>query len=193
MSQSQSPQPNAVIDIKASYFFLAFLLMFFKPKASINGSAPFDIRWGVTPVPVSPGRYQVEVWLPYLFLTTMGRNGAVIDVPEGGRVQVHWRSPWLVFLKGAISVQGPVPIGTDPLAGAPAASLPSPPLAGAAAPPALAAPSPAVAPPAAAATGTPAGWFPDPAARHEQRYFDGTAWTEHVVDRGAQSTDPLGV
>ena len=26
---------------------------------------------------------------------------------------------------------------------------------------------------------TPAGWFPDPQAPGQQRYFDGQAWTEH--------------
>ncbi len=37
-----------------------------------------------------------------------------------------------------------------------------------------------------------AGWFPDPAARHEYRYWDGTSWTEHVADRGVAGLDPLG-
>jgi hypothetical protein len=34
-----------------------------------------------------------------------------------------------------------------------------------------------------------ASWQPDPYGRHEQRYFDGERWTEHVSDNGAQSTD----
>jgi len=37
----------------------------------------------------------------------------------------------------------------------------------------------------------PASWHPDPSGRHELRYWDGTQWTEHVVDRGEQSTDPV--
>ena len=36
----------------------------------------------------------------------------------------------------------------------------------------------------------PAAWYADPYGRHEARYFDGTAWTEHVADHGRQSTDP---
>lgn len=36
-----------------------------------------------------------------------------------------------------------------------------------------------------------AGWFPDPNGRHEQRYWNGEAWTEHVFSAGSQSTDPL--
>lgn len=39
-------------------------------------------------------------------------------------------------------------------------------------------------------TGTDPGWFTDPFVRHEQRYWSGTAWTEHVQDRGTPSVDP---
>lgn len=36
-----------------------------------------------------------------------------------------------------------------------------------------------------------AGWYPDPTGRHQHRFYDGTAWTDHVGDSGRQSTDPL--
>ena len=39
-------------------------------------------------------------------------------------------------------------------------------------------------------TGT-SGWFPDPSGRHQQRWYDGTAWTGHVADGGARADDPL--
>ncbi len=39
-------------------------------------------------------------------------------------------------------------------------------------------------------SGTAAGWFTDPFVRHEQRYWSGTAWTEHVSDAGVPGTDP---
>jgi len=38
--------------------------------------------------------------------------------------------------------------------------------------------------------GTAPGWFTDPFVKHEQRYWSGTAWTEHVMDNGAPGTDP---
>jgi uncharacterized protein YxjI len=34
-------------------------------------------------------------------------------------------------------------------------------------------------------------WYPDPVQRHELRYWDGTAWTDHVSDQGVTGTDPL--
>jgi uncharacterized RDD family membrane protein YckC len=36
----------------------------------------------------------------------------------------------------------------------------------------------------------PAAWYTDPFGRHEHRYWSGSAWTEHVADRGQQSADP---
>jgi hypothetical protein len=39
-------------------------------------------------------------------------------------------------------------------------------------------------------TGIAAGWLIDPTGRHEQRYWSGSAWTEHVMDGGVPATDP---
>lgn len=37
----------------------------------------------------------------------------------------------------------------------------------------------------------PAGWYPDPSGRHEQRYWDGKGWTGHVSSGGVRSEEPL--
>ncbi|MEI7860934.1 MAG: DUF2510 domain-containing protein [Acidimicrobiales bacterium] len=39
-------------------------------------------------------------------------------------------------------------------------------------------------------TGTAPGWFTDPFVRHEQRYWSGAAWTEHVLDQDIPALDP---
>lgn len=36
----------------------------------------------------------------------------------------------------------------------------------------------------------PAAWYPDPSGRFELRYWNGSAWTEHVSRGGQQFTDP---
>lgn len=36
-----------------------------------------------------------------------------------------------------------------------------------------------------------ASWLPDPARRHELRYWDGGTWTGHVSDQGTAGQDPL--
>lgn len=38
---------------------------------------------------------------------------------------------------------------------------------------------------------TPANWYPDPTGRHQLRYWDGNAWTDHVSNRGVTGTDPV--
>ncbi|MGD9997295.1 MAG: phospholipid scramblase-related protein [Ilumatobacteraceae bacterium] len=38
---------------------------------------------------------------------------------------------------------------------------------------------------------TPANWYPDPTGRHQHRYWDGRAWTDHVSDNGITGTDPV--
>ncbi|MCB1017047.1 MAG: DUF2510 domain-containing protein, partial [Acidimicrobiales bacterium] len=46
---------------------------------------------------------------------------------------------------------------------------------------------------AAGSAGAPAGagaWHPDPTGRHQQRWWDGQQWTDHVSDGGATSSDP---
>ncbi len=40
------------------------------------------------------------------------------------------------------------------------------------------------------ASATAPGWFADPARRHQWRYWNGTAWTEHVSDVGVAGSDP---
>jgi hypothetical protein len=61
--------------------------------------------------------------------------------------------------------------------------------------PVAAEPEPVVAEPVAEAapaveSAVPAGWYADPSGRFELRYWDGTAWTEHVSRAGQQFTDP---
>jgi hypothetical protein len=36
-----------------------------------------------------------------------------------------------------------------------------------------------------------ASWLPDPSGAHELRYWNGSAWTEHVSDQGATGQDPV--
>jgi hypothetical protein len=56
------------------------------------------------------------------------------------------------------------------------------------------APSSAASPPADAPAPVggykiPPGWFPDPTGRFDQRYWSGTAWTEHVTKDGVPGND----
>lgn len=37
----------------------------------------------------------------------------------------------------------------------------------------------------------PADWYPDPTGRHQLRYWDGQAWTDHASSHGRPSVDPV--
>ncbi|MEJ7724290.1 MAG: DUF2510 domain-containing protein, partial [Ilumatobacteraceae bacterium] len=43
---------------------------------------------------------------------------------------------------------------------------------------------------ASSSPSVPPGWYADPSSRFELRYWDGSAWTEHVSRSGQQYTDP---
>jgi hypothetical protein len=74
----------------------------------------------------------------------------------------------------AAQVSEPEPAAAEPAAAEPAAAEPA---------------AAAEAAPATEST-VPAGWYADPSGRFELRYWDGTAWTEHVSRAGQQFTDP---
>ena len=37
----------------------------------------------------------------------------------------------------------------------------------------------------------PSGWYDDPLRRHQRRYWNGEAWTEHVANNGVSGVDPI--
>ena len=91
----------------------------------------------------------------------------------------------------AVAAAEPTVPAAEPVAEAASEPAVSPGLA--AAEPAAA--EPAVAEPAAVTapqdeSTVPAGWYADPSGRYELRYWDGSAWTEHVSRAGQQFTDP---
>jgi hypothetical protein len=50
--------------------------------------------------------------------------------------------------------------------------------------------APAAMPPVAPSV--PEQWAADPTGRHQHRWWNGSAWTEHVADNGVSSVDPIG-
>ena len=91
------------ISVKAAIFPLAFLLLLFKTNVTIDG-VNSELAWGEHFFPVAPGRHDVRVSFKYLFWPRMGENGMPVDVVAGQVVRVSYRSPFLVFMKGKISL-----------------------------------------------------------------------------------------
>jgi hypothetical protein len=120
-------------------------------------------------------------------------GGTRLDISGAASPAMSSRLPAVIAgLGGQVGTSGMAPgfaAPPRPVAPAPAASGPPPPPES---PPPRAPTPPAPPPPAASANapGGPAAWHPDPAGRHEQRYWDGSGWTEHVSDGGTPGTDP---
>lgn len=105
------------IQLRTKFFFLAFLLYLFPAWARVDDEPPVKVGWGTNDLPVSAGTHRLEVYFPYIFMPKAGRNDVQVDVPEGGTVSVTYRAPWLVFLKGPMTVAEPVtPPAADPAA-----------------------------------------------------------------------------
>jgi hypothetical protein len=94
---------NTGIEITATFFFLAFVLNFFKPVFTIDGNA-VKSKWKTpTLFPVEPGQHSVQVHFPYLLLRTAGKAVTSASVKPGQVVKVTYKAPWILFLPGKIT------------------------------------------------------------------------------------------
>lgn len=151
------------INLRAKVSIFFFTLYLFPLKFSVDGGPEVKGKWGDNPLQLAPGRHTIAVhWLMYWFMP-VNKAAITVDVAPGQVVTVDYKYRYFFFMPGKIGV-----------AGAPAVAPGGP------APVAV-----------AASAGAPAGWMPDPSGRFEQRYWDGTAWTENVSTGGVTSADPI--
>ena len=162
------------IELKTSFFPLAFLLYIFPAKAVIDGGGELENGWGTKVYPMPAGRHAVRVWCPYFGAFKMGDATQEVDVVPGQVTAVEWKCPWLVFLKGTFVARGARPLNQQDLATG-SSAVGAQPAAAALAPVATAAVP-------AASDAVAAGWHPDPHGHAALRYWDGQQWTEHVSE-----------
>ena len=96
-------QPSEGIEITATFFVLAFLLLFFPPTFVVDGQTMKGAWNKSTLVPVVPGSHSVKVFFRYFGMMDAGPGEVQVDVPAGGTARVKYRAPLLVFLKGKMS------------------------------------------------------------------------------------------
>jgi hypothetical protein len=98
----QPPQAGAVLNITTTKPFLAWMMAFTPPRVSLNGQE-IKLRWGQNQVPVQPGRYDLQMYVPYLW--RIGQAGMPVDVYPGAQVPVFYAAPWWAYMGGAIGHQ----------------------------------------------------------------------------------------
>ncbi|MDI6098160.1 hypothetical protein QLQ12_06030 [Actinoplanes sp. NEAU-A12] len=93
---------EAAIAVTPRYFPLAFLLQLVKPVLIVDGQ-PVRMNWrNPAVVPVSPGQHHVHVYTPYLIPRRMGKADLVVTAQPGQTVELEYRSPLVVFARGAL-------------------------------------------------------------------------------------------
>lgn len=103
-AEGPSAASSAAIEIVATFFPLAFILFFFPPTFVVDGQAWRGTWRQPMPVPVTPGRHVVRVFFRYLGIMDAGVGETEVDVPSGSTRRVTYKAPWLVFLRGRMSV-----------------------------------------------------------------------------------------
>ena len=92
------------IRVTAKFFPLMWILFFVKPHIQIDG-ADMQGAWK-TPhyFPVAPGQHTVSAYFPYFIPKQAGKGTVTVNVAPGQTVDVGYKAPWIVFLKGRMSV-----------------------------------------------------------------------------------------
>ncbi len=101
---STTPPASSGIQITATFFALAFLLLLFPPTFVVDGQATRGKWRDPVTFPVSPGTHQVRVYFRYFGIMDAGVGQAQVDVTEGSVRRVDYKAPWLVFLAGKVTV-----------------------------------------------------------------------------------------
>jgi hypothetical protein len=95
-------QGQGAISVRTKTFPLAFLLLLFKTLVTVDAMT-YELPWGEHTFPVPPGTHQVQVCFKYLF-GPVGANSLSVEVAPGQTASVLYRSPFIVFMKGKISL-----------------------------------------------------------------------------------------
>jgi hypothetical protein len=91
------------IEVKLSFFPLAFLLLFCTPRVEINGQA-HTCPWGTHFFALPPGAHRIAIYFPYITSSRCGENSVTVNLPENHVRRVNYFMwPW-VFAPGSISV-----------------------------------------------------------------------------------------
>ncbi|HLG14129.1 MAG TPA: hypothetical protein VJH03_06295 [Blastocatellia bacterium] len=96
--QSQS---RTGIEVKTSFFPLAFLLFLCTPTIVIDGAA-HRAGWGTYYFDAAPGNHHVKIFFKYLFMSECGGNSINVMVQPGRVSRIKYHMPPWMLAKGSI-------------------------------------------------------------------------------------------
>jgi major membrane immunogen (membrane-anchored lipoprotein) len=95
----------ATIRITTKFFPLAFLLFFFPARVVLDGAEERKLGWfKTTDISVTPGTHRLHLYFPYMLPSKAGKADVEVTVEEGQTVQVNYKAPWLVFMRGRVKI-----------------------------------------------------------------------------------------
>jgi hypothetical protein len=95
---------SASIQVTAKFFPLFWILFLIKPHVVIDGN-DVQAAWNSPQqFPVAPGAHTVSVYFPYFIPRQAGKGTVSVNVAPGQTVNVGYKAPWIVFLKGRMTV-----------------------------------------------------------------------------------------
>jgi hypothetical protein len=111
-SVSQAADPGQGIALRTGFFVLDWTLNFTRTTVTVDGHG-HQLPWGVHSFPLEPGRHQLQVSYRYLRLSAAGNASIDVDVPPHQVVQVSYRAPIAVLVRGDLPGKLTVEAHTD--------------------------------------------------------------------------------
>jgi Protein of unknown function (DUF2510) len=151
-SERSGSVPPGVISLQTRFLAMAFLLLFCRTRVELDGQR-YKLPWGQLRVPVVPGWHQLRVWVRYLWLD-IGVATKDFDVRGGHIVELSYRAPWLIVLRGKLRSIGDRPLLAQEIPSGLASSVPP--------------------------WDSMPGWHSDPSDGQQRRWWDGERWTSGI-------------
>lgn len=98
-SLSQTAGQDEGISLRTGFFVLDWTLRFTRTTVTVDGRR-HQLLWGEHFFPLEPGRHQLQVSYRYLRLSAAGNASLDVDVAPHQVVQVSYRAPIAVLVRG---------------------------------------------------------------------------------------------
>lgn len=101
-----TPVDGGAIVITLRHPAAAFLYRATGPRLCIDGSDVKLPGWGIHRVPLTEGRHQVRVWVPYAIPRRAGRARIEVTVAPRREVELEYVAPTVTLLRGSLGPPG---------------------------------------------------------------------------------------
>lgn len=101
LSMTSGTSPATGVEVKLSFFPLAFFLFFCTPTVVVDGK-PQRLSWGTHFIGLAPGLHTLKIFFRYLFAPECGANSIDVIVREGTFTKVVFYMPPWMLAKGSL-------------------------------------------------------------------------------------------